>query len=118
MDSKGLEKITQLGNSSERLFDNPLTHRILSKEQVARVFEKSDTWVSRMMADGSLPYHYVGDTPMFDAQEILHAFLSDSLDKRRQRYDKKNKKQGRLDSLRGANQNRQETCLSEIRRQA
>ena len=115
MDSKGLEKLPCLGNSSERLFDNPLASRLLTVSDIARIFQKSERWVTRMIADGSLPHHYVGETPMFDSEEVLYAFLSDSLGKRRKTHDKNKEKQERPEQVRSQRDDQRAKTLSEIR---
>ena len=63
----------------------------MTKFDVAKIFHRSETWVARMTAYGALPAHYVGDEAMYYSEEILDAFISDSLEKRRKRYDKKKK---------------------------
>lgn len=74
-------------------FDNPLMQQILSRKDVAAIFRKSEAWVTRMMACGKLTPHYVGATPMFYSDEILQAFLNDSLDQQRRKHDKKKNEQ-------------------------
>lgn len=115
MDLKGLEKSLHLGNSSERFFDNPLVSRLLTVSDIARIFQKSERWVTRMIADGSLPCHYVGETPMFDSEEVLYAFLSDSLGKRRKSNDKNKEKQEGPDQIRSQRDDQRAKTLSEIR---
>lgn len=100
---------------SDPLFDNPLMQVILTKEEVAKVFRRSVSWVSRMMACGAMPFHYVGDEAMFYSEEILATFLNDSLAKpRRGQNDTKKAKQER-DCLRSIGQDRGAKDLSEIR---
>src|SRR3989338_4576215 len=105
-------------DSSEKLplFDNPLTSKILTKEDVAKVFRKSIPWVARMMACGALPFHYVGDTAMFYSDEIVTAFLNDSLCKtRRDRNDSKKTEPERRDEIRSVRDCGRKKNLSEIR---
>jgi hypothetical protein len=97
------------------LFENPLMQKILTKEDVAMIFRKSLTWVSRMMSCGSLNPHYVGDTAMFHAEEIENAFLSDSLAQRRKLNDQKEKKQGVDNQRRSQSQDRGQSTLSTFR---
>ncbi len=73
---------------SFRFFDNPLTHKILTKEDVALILRKSVTWVARMTSCGALPHHYVGDTAMHYLDEVVSAFLDDSLARKRAKYKK------------------------------
>lgn len=88
------------------IFDNPLSHGILTKGDVALLFKKSEHWVIRMAVEGKLPHHYVGDTMMFFLDEVIHAFLGDRLEKKRRHYvNSKKNKQGRLKSLCRISQN-------------
>ncbi len=97
------------------LFDNSLTQKILTKQDVALIFRKSESWVSRMMSCGTLPHHYVGDTAMFYSEEILKAFLNDSLANPRRNYDQKENKRERISKVRSSCQTQGPSTLSEIR---
>ncbi|MFO1519815.1 MAG: hypothetical protein U1F57_09175 [bacterium] len=112
------ESKTNYEGENKRFFDNynPLTSQILTKEQVASTFGKSLTWVTRMISCGALTAHYAGETPMFYWQEVLDAFLSDSLAKRRRQNDKKNKEQKQNDQLRSTGKDHRQVTLSNIRK--
>ena len=93
-----LENEEKVGPYGERIFDNPLAllslklkHKVLEKEDVAFIFDVSVKTISRMMADDSLPFHYVGNKPRFYLDEVITAFRNDSLNfERRNSHDKKN----------------------------
>lgn len=106
------------GNS--RFFDNPLTHKILTKEDVATILHKSTTWVARMTACGVIPHHYVGDTAMYYLDEVVSAFLSDSLARKRAIYEKhpKHQKQGWEPEVRSNSHGSREETIQTLRRAA
>lgn len=100
----------------QSLFENPLTGKILTKSDVAKIFRRSEIWVARMTTYGALPAHYVGDEAMYYSEEILDAFISGSLEKRRKHYDKKKNQSQRCDQIRGESEGSRANTLSEIRK--
>lgn len=100
-------------------FDNLLMHKILSKEEVAMLFRKSVTWVARMTTCGALPHHYVGDTAMFYLDEVVDAFLSNSLAKRRKpdEYQKKNQQRQNCE-IRSQGDGSRENAIQALRQAA
>ena len=101
MENLNLENEEKMGLDPEQIFDNPLALfnlklkcKVLEKEDVGLIFQISIKSVERMMADGSLPFHYVGNKPRFYLDEVVGAFRNDSLDlERRNTNDKKNNQQ-------------------------
>lgn len=85
MSKTNLENEDEIMPDAEQVFDNPLSHGILSKDEVARLLRKKLGTIIRMANSGALPCHYIGDTMMFYYHEILDAFLSDRLARRRRK---------------------------------
>lgn len=105
----------ELSRSTRACFDNPLVHKILTKEDVAAIFCVSVKTVERMIADSSLPHHYVGVKPRFHLDEVVQAFRNDLLDFYRRQNDQKNNQQGWNSSLSSARQSQGAKTLPEIR---
>jgi hypothetical protein len=80
-----LENLKEIVPPQWQIFDNPLSHGVLTKEEVAHIFRKSPGTIISMATSGALPCHYVGDTMMFYYHEVVSAFLSDRLAKRRRK---------------------------------
>src|SRR3990167_5966245 len=75
-----------------------LQHKILEKEDVAFIFSVSPKTIERMMADGSIPFHYVGNKPRFHLDEIVAAFRKDCLGFYQRQFREKQKTQERLNA--------------------
>ncbi len=85
MEKTNLENEDEIRPYPEQIFDNPLSHGILTKDDVAQLLRKKLGTVVHMANSGALPCHYIGDTMMFYFQEVVDAFLSDRLARRRRK---------------------------------
>src|SRR3989338_360184 len=123
MENLNLENEEKMGLDHEQIFDNPLALfnlklkcKVLEKEDVGLIFQISIKSVERMMADGSLPFHYVGNKPRFYLDEVVVAFRNDSLDiERRNSHDKKNNQQHWNGAVPGQGNGSGPKTLQEIR---
>ena len=90
--------------------------KIMTKAAVAKAFGKSERWVTRAVSRGALPCHYAGDTALFYEDEVVDAFLNNSLEQRKRvPYDPEEKEPKWRDEIRSTRQNRRSGVLQEIR---
>jgi hypothetical protein len=112
-----LENRTEIGPLPGQIFDNPLLHGVLTKEEVAQIFRKSPGTIIAMASSGALPCHYVGDTMMFYYHEVVSAFLSDRLAKRRRKEHanhSENNPEEQTRQIRGTCEDAGKTCEQDL----